>query len=104
MILLSTGTDVALFAPPSGAYNDTTVKVCNDLGLKTILWSKDTVDWRDKDASLAYNRATKDLSGGDFILMHPMEQTVKALSNILLYYKQNGLRAVTVTENLTYGG
>ncbi|MBQ9081006.1 MAG: polysaccharide deacetylase family protein [Clostridia bacterium] len=104
LILLSTGVDIALFAPPSGAYNETTVKVCSDLGLKTILWSKDTIDWRDKDASLAYKRATDGVSGGDFILMHPMADTVKALPNILSYYRDNGFRAVTVSENLTYGG
>lgn len=104
LILLSTGAEITLFAPPSGAYNETTLKACNDAGLKTILWTKDTVDWRDKDASLAYTRATKGIAGGDFVLMHPMEQTVKALPKILSYYRENGFRAVTVTENLTYGG
>lgn len=103
-LLLAAGVEVDLFAPPSGAYNETTVKVCNDLGMKVILWSKDTVDWRDKDESLCYQRATEGVSGGDFILMHPMPATVQALPCILQYYRENGLRAVTVTENLTYGG
>lgn len=103
-LLLAAGVEVDLFAPPSGAYNETTVKVCNDLGMKVILWSKDTVDWRDKDESLCYQRATEGVSGGDFILMHPMPATVQALPRILQYYRENGLRAVTVTENLTYGG
>lgn len=103
-LLLAAGVEVDLFAPPSGAYNETTVKVCNDLGMKVILWSKDTVDWRDKDESLCYRRATEGVSGGDFILMHPMPATVQALPRILQYYRENGLRAVTVTENLTYGG
>lgn len=103
-LLLAAGVEVDLFAPPSGAYNETTVKVCNDLGMKVILWSKDTVDWRDKDESLCYQRATEGVSGGDFILMHPMPATAQALPRILQYYRENGLRAVTVTENLTYGG
>ncbi|MBO5783110.1 MAG: polysaccharide deacetylase family protein [Clostridia bacterium] len=104
LILLTTGVDITLFAPPSGAYNDTTVKVCNDLGLKTVLWSKDTVDWRDKDAELAYTRATDGVVGGDFILTHPMAHTVLALPRILKNYQEKGLRAVTVSENITYGG
>lgn len=103
-LLLAAGVEVDLFAPPSGAYNETTVKVCNDLGMKVILWSKDTIDWRDKDESLCYQRATEGVSGGDFILMHPMPATAQALPRILQYYRENGLRAVTVTENLTYGG
>jgi peptidoglycan/xylan/chitin deacetylase (PgdA/CDA1 family) len=69
-----------------------------------ILWSRDTVDWRDKDENLTFTRATEGVTGGDFILMHPMETTVSALPRILKYYKENGLQAVTVTENLTYGG
>lgn len=104
LILLTTGAEITLFAPPSGAYNRTTAQVCKDAGLKMILWSKDTVDWRDKDASLTYSRATEGVTGGDFILTHPMEETVKALPDILDYYKKNSLRAVTVTENITYGG
>lgn len=103
-LLLAAGVEVGLFAPPSGAYNETTVKVCNDLGMKVILWSKDTIDWRDKDESLCFRRATEGVSGGEFILMHPMPATARALPRILQYYRENGLRAVTVTENLTYGG
>ncbi len=104
LLLLTAGVEVGLFAPPSGAYNRTTVQVCAALGLKIILWSRDTVDWRDKDESLCYRRATENVSGGDFILMHPMPATARALPRILQYYRQNGLRAVTVTENITYGG
>jgi peptidoglycan/xylan/chitin deacetylase (PgdA/CDA1 family) len=104
LILLTTGADITLFAPPSGAYNDTTAKVCEDLNLKLILWSKDTVDWRDKDADLTFTRATDGVTGGELILMHPMEKTVEALPRILKYYKENDLRPITVTENLTYGG
>ncbi len=104
LIKLIADVDVTLFAPPSGAYNQTTVKACNDLNLKTILWSKDTIDWRDKSATLILKRATKDVTGGDFILMHPMAETVKALPQILKYYKECNLQTVTVTENLTNGG
>ncbi len=104
LILLATGVEAELFAPPSGAYNETTVQVCSDLGMKVILWSKDTVDWRDKDAQLCYERATQGVSGGEFVLMHPMPETVRALPRILQHYRENGFRAVTATENLTYGG
>lgn len=104
LILLTAGADITLFAPPSGAYNDGTVEVCTSMGLKVILWSKDTVDWRDRDRDLIYSRATEGVRGGEFILMHPMEETAQALPSILGYYKTADLRAVTVTENLTYGG
>ena len=98
---LVTGEAVTLFAPPSGAYDEDTVSAAEALGLKTILWSKDTIDWRDKDADTCFLRATKDVSAGDFILMHPMAHTLEALPRILETYEKQGLRAVTVSENLS---
>lgn len=92
--------DMNLFAPPSGAYNNSTLQVASDLGYKTIMWSKDTIDWRDKDVDLIYSRATKNVSGGDLILMHPTECTAKALPKILDYYANNNLIATTVSKTL----
>ena len=64
------------------------------------MWSKDTIDWRDKDADLVYTRATQNISAGDTILMHPTEHTANALGKILQYYESVGLKAVTVSEIL----
>lgn len=96
----ATNIDMTLFAPPSGAYNKDTLSAADQLGYQTILWSRDTIDWRDKDSSLIYSRATN-VSGGDFVLMHPMQETADALEDILRYYQNNGLSAVTVSENLS---
>ncbi len=103
-IYLATGKMPKLFAPPSGAYNEQTVKAARSLEMSTILWSKDTIDWRDKDEATTIARATKTIKGGDFVLMHPMPTTLKALDDILTYYQKEGLRVVTVTENLQVGG
>jgi peptidoglycan/xylan/chitin deacetylase (PgdA/CDA1 family) len=92
--------DMNLFAPPSGAYNNSTLQSASDLGYKTIMWSKDTIDWRDKDEDLIYLRATKNVSGGDLILMHPTECTLKALPKILDYYLTNDLVATKVSKTL----
>ena len=103
LISLMTGYEMKLFAPPSGAYGNDTLQAAADMGYKVILWSRDTVDWRDKDSKLVYERATS-AKGGDFVLMHPMEYTADALDGILKYYQKNGFSAVTVSENLGYGG
>ena len=99
-IRLAIGAIPTLFAPPSGAYGENTLNACKALGMKTVLWSRDTIDWRDKNASLVYTRATKEVKAGDFILMHPMAETAAALNDILIYYKNNGLETVTVSENI----
>ena len=92
--------DMNLFAPPSGAYNKTTVDVASSLGYRTIMWTRDTIDWRDHDENLIYNRAIKNASGGDLVLMHPTEATAKALPRIVDYLKNNGFNLTTVTQNL----
>lgn len=91
---------VTLFAPPSGAYNDDTIRAAKALGLKTVMWSKDTIDWRDKNVSDCFTRATKNVSGGDLILMHPMAHTLEALPSILKYYGEVGLKVLPVGENI----
>ncbi len=94
------GVKTTLFAPPSGAFNDDTLKACIDLDYKVIMWSKDTIDWRDKDCSLVKKRATENLENGDLVLMHPTEHTLAALGEILDYYESIGFTAVTVSENI----
>ena len=100
-IKLAIGEAPILFAPPSGSYGNTMLTACKNLQMKTILWSKDTIDWRDKNSSLIYTRATKNVKGGDFILMHPMKETADALNDILKYYENNALETLTVSENLS---
>ena len=95
-----TGIDMNLFAPPSGSYNKTTIDVATSLGYKTIMWTRDTIDWRDKDTNLIYSRAIKDIKGGDLILMHPTQNTRDALDRILTYIENNNLVATTVTDAL----
>ena len=94
------GADMNLFAPPSGSYSTTTLEVADKLGYKVIMWSKDTIDWRDKDVKKVFSRATEKVSNGDLILMHPKEHTLLALPAILSYYKSIGLSVVTVSDNL----
>ena len=93
--------DMNLFAPPSGAYSKTTVEVASSLGYQTIMWTRDTIDWRDKDADLIYSRAVKDAKGGDLVLMHPTEKTLEALENIIITLQEKGLKVTTVSDTLS---
>ena len=92
--------EMNLFAPPSGAYNKTTVSAAESLGYKTIMWTRDTIDWRDQNADLIYNRAIKNASGGDLILMHPTKATVEALPKIIEYFQNNNFNLTTVSNNI----
>lgn len=94
------GVKTNLFAPPSGSFSETTLSVASELDYKVIMWSKDTIDWRDKDEDLVYKRATQNISNGDLILMHPKEHTLNALPRIIDYCIENGFEVVTVGKNL----
>ena len=93
-----TGQPVTLFAPPSGSFGENTETACKALGMKMILWTKDTIDWRDTDVDLLVKRATKNIAPGDMILMHPKAQTVLALPRIIEAYQKEGYELVTVGE------
>lgn len=96
-----TGLIMSLFAPPSGAFNKHTAYIAENLGYKTIMWSKDTIDWRDQDENLIFNRATKNCSAGDLVLMHPTKATSSCLDKIIKFYKKQGLNVDTVTKNIS---
>lgn len=95
------GVQTTLFAPPSGSFSDQTLVCANELGYKVIMWSKDTIDWRDKDVSIIVKRATNKVANGDLILMHPKEHTLKALPTILDYFDSVGLKQVKVSQNIS---
>ncbi len=92
------GLRIRYFAPPSGSFSQTTLKVALSLGYKTIMWSKDTIDWRDTSQSVVFSRATKNVAAGDIILAHPKKHTLAALPKILDYYQSKGLKAETIGE------
>lgn len=95
-----TGVKMSLFAPPSGSFNKHTAYIAENLGYKTIMWSKDTIDWRDQDENLIYERATKNATAGDLILMHPTKTTASCLDKIIKFYKKQGLNVDTVSKNI----
>ena len=94
------GIDMSLFMPPSGSYGLQTLEAAEKLDYTTIMWSKDTIDWRDHDTNMIYKRATKNLQNGDLILMHPTQCTKDALANIIMTIKSSGFNIVTVSQNI----
>lgn len=94
------GVEMDLFAPPSGSYSKTTIETAKELGYTSIMWSRDTIDWRDQDENLIYSRAVKNAAGGDLILMHPTEKTAAALPKIIETLLGEGFNLTTVSECL----
>lgn len=93
-----------LFAPPSGSMGKAMFEACDELGYTVVMWTRDTIDWRDHDAALITQRATKNLAGGDLILMHPTAATVEALPAILDAIAAAGLAVAPVSETIGAAG
>ena len=93
--------EMKLLAPPSGSYNKNTTTAASSLGYKTIMWTRDTIDWRDQDTNLIYSRAINNMRGGDLILMHPTKCSAEALPKILDYILKNNFKLTTVSDNIS---
>lgn len=89
------------FAPPSGSFNQATVQIAEEQGLKTVLWTIDTVDWQKPPADSIIRKISMKLEPGALILMHPTSSTRDALAGIIATAKTNGYALGTVSETLS---
>jgi probable sporulation protein (polysaccharide deacetylase family) len=92
------GVKNTLFAPPSGDYSQETVQIAHDLGLRTILWTIDTVDWRKPAPASIVRKIQSRVEPGSLILMHPTASSSEALDDIIRVIKNKGLKFGTVSE------
>lgn len=90
-----------LFAPPYGEWTTETVQSAWEIGYKTILWTVDTVDWREPPPETIWKRALAGASPGSLILMHPTEPTREALPVIIQGLREKGLSPGTVSQVLS---
>jgi len=95
------GYQMTLFAPPGGSYNKYTTQAAEIMNYTCIMWTRDTIDWRDQNAQLICNRATSNMQSGDLILMHPKEKTLEALPQIIDYAFKKGLKITTVSDTIS---
>lgn len=79
-----TNKGVKLFRPPYGAYNDNVINTAKDLGLTTIQWDVDSLDWKGISATEITTRILNKVKNGSIILCHNnSDHIVEALPMIL---------------------
>lgn len=105
------GKKTHLYAPPYGEKGASGLRAAHELNYKTILWTLDTVDWRpDSTPEIIAKRiinpaiqfGIKPNKSGAIVLMHPKENTVKALPVILGQLAKEGFIFQTLDELITY--
>ncbi|MDK8180678.1 polysaccharide deacetylase family protein [Paenibacillus sp. UMB4589-SE434] len=95
------GVNSKWFAPPSGDFNALTVRTAASLGMRTVMWTFDTLDWRHPSPATIVQRLRAKLEAGTLILMHPTSSSSSALQSMIHVIKQKKLALGTVSEILS---
>ncbi len=100
----ASGKEVTLFRAPYGSYNNTVLEVAESLGLKTIQWDVDSLDWKGISSKTIFENIVKKVKSGSIILCHNnADFIVDALPSILTTLKSRGYKFVTISNLLLTG-
>lgn len=99
MITKITGKPVKYFRAPFGDYNDKVIQVAGNLGLKTIQWDVDSLDWKGLSAAEIFARVKNSVKNGSIILCHNnSDHILDALPLILDYLAEQNYKLVKISE------
>ena len=94
-----TGKKHDLFRAPYGDYNDRLIDTAKSMGIYTIQWDVDSLDWKDLTAEQIAMRVLSRVKSGSIILCHNNgKYTAKALPLIFADLKNKGYQFVPVGE------
>ena len=84
---------------PSGDYTDDTLAAAEALGMQTVQWSVDSLDWQGLSVEEMVERVTAATENGSILLFHnDVKNTPDALREILRILSGEGYSFVTVEE------
>lgn len=92
------GQEPRLVRPPNGDFNAVSLQAARDLGYETVLWSVDSLDWKNPGAAAMVQRVLGLAHPGAIILMHASDssrQIHAALPAIISGLRQQGYQLVT---------
>ena len=88
-----------LFRAPFGSYNNTLMSIAEKLGLTTIQWDVDTLDWKGISAKEITNRVMAKAKNGSIILFHNnSDHVLSALPIVIEGLKNKGYQFKSVGE------
>jgi len=99
-----TGVRPTLFRCPYGEYNDTVIKTVKEMGMSTIQWDVDSLDWKGLSAEDIESRVLNNVKAGSIILFHnAAENTPEALPAIIEALLADGYTIVPVSQLILSG-
>ena len=99
-----TGEKPKYFRPPFGDYDNELVLTARSLGLETVQWDVDSLDWKGLSASEIVERVCPKVRAGSIVLFHNnSDHILDALPKIIDRLINAGYEPVTLSE-LIYDG
>lgn len=104
------GVSTRLFRPPWGGRRPATLRAIRSAGYEPVLWSATSYDWSAKSAEQIVNHVTRQVSGGEVVLLHDGDhkrpdgdrsRSVEAADEIVRRYQGEGYEFVTVGEMMS---
>ena len=99
-----TGHTPTLFRAPYGEYDDNVIRTIKGMGITTVQWDVDSLDWKDLSAADITKRVMGKVAPGSIVLFHNAAlHTPAALPSIIEFLIKNGYSVVPVSELLLTG-
>ena len=87
------------FRPPFGDYDNELIDTAEKLGLTTIQWSVDSLDWKGLSATEITSRVVKNVQNGSIVLFHNNSDNIlEALPLVLANLINRGYEPVCMSE------
>lgn len=98
-IKMLTGEEPRFYRAPYGEYDDNLLTTMDGMGLKTIQWDVDSVDWKKNSANDIKKKVLKNVKSGSILLFHnDLENTTEALPDIIKTLTDQGYKFVPLSE------
>ena len=97
-----TGKRPILFRAPYGDYDNTMLDTVRSLGMYTIQWDVDSLDWKDLSAADIKTRVLTRVKPGSIVLFHnAAKNTPEALPGIIESLITDGYKLIPISENIS---
>ena len=94
-----TGIQPTLMRPPYGDYDNKVIETTQSLGMYTIQWSVDSLDWKDLSADEISNRVKSAIQPGGIVLFHnAAKHTPEALPTLIEELLAEGYEFVPISQ------
>ncbi|WP_026702913.1 polysaccharide deacetylase family protein [Salibacterium aidingense] len=86
-----TNTNVSLFRPPFGQYDESTMEILEELNITPVMWEISSYDWiHRKDPETIISNVAAHVRDGSIILLHELEQTQAVLPRLIDEIRNKG--------------